>query len=437
MSRAKPTSLRWSRGQVADSAALQGLAGSLRALAGRYGELASRLDALIYRVVDSGWQGEAADRFLAVSSAAARQVGSLASPIGEIVGATMAYGDACAHAEGLRARAREMESQAFAEANDAYRMLAMEYPTGMLVHDPLMASARAAAESSVTEHLHERLAEVARLDMEAELCQRDAETAYRARASQASDGLRGLEQQVLGVLGDLFNGASVVSVGLATRALARAARLPGELDQLAEETIGGYAAELEGQVAAGEISQAQAEFELSRRVKNFELAREAFQSQQAEDTARGGVDALGPAAGPVGDALGWLGVAGDIFGIIDPPQRHGAWSVIDRSAAAVNGLDVAAFTFAPGLLGLDAATGWIPVAGQVIVVATSAYLVGATLYATWRPFRRVVNDVGRGIEHVASAVGHATAELAHDEVQAVADVATGAAQVVSDLGSLL
>lgn len=349
----------------------------------------------------------------------------------------MAYGDACAHAEGLRARAREMESQAFAEANDAYRMLAMEYPTGMLVHDPLMASARAAAESSVTEHLHERLAEVARLDMEAELCQRDAETAYRARASQASDGLRGLEQQVLGVLGDLFNGASVVSVGLATRALARAARLPGELDQLAEETIGGYAAELEGQVAAGEISQAQAEFELSRRVKNFELAREAFQSQQAEETARGGVDALGPAAGPVGDALGWLGVAGDIFGIIDPPQRHGAWSVIDRSAAAVNGLDVAAFTFAPGLLGLDAATGWIPVAGQVIVVATSAYLVGATLYATWRPFRRVVNDVGRGIEHVASAVGHATAELAHDEVQAVADVATGAAQVVSDLGSLL
>jgi uncharacterized protein YukE len=63
-----------------------------------------------------------------------------------------------------------------------------------------------------------------------------------------------------------------------------------------------------------------------------------------------------------------------------------------------------------GLVTLNASMDWIPVAGEVVMIGTGAYLAGTFLYKHWTPFRdvanavghatvRVVDDVGDGIEH--------------------------------------
>lgn len=95
-----------------------------------------------------------------------------------------------------------------------------------------------------------------------------------------------------------------------------------------------------------------------------------------------------------------LGLVADA-GTMISPQDKGAMGWVDRSAAGVNG----------GLLVANLAMDEIPVAGEVVMIGTGAYLAGDYLYHHWTPFRNVCDDVGHGTVSVVKGAGHAVTKF--------------------------
>lgn len=118
-------------------------------------------------------------------------------------------------------------------------------------------------------------------------------------------------------------------------------------------------------------------------------------------------------------ALGVTAIAGDVFTMISP-EDSGALGWVDRGAAATNaalvGTDLA---MTAGVFGAEAT---IPVAGEVLMVGTAAYLAGDYLYHHWAPFRNLCNTVGDGTVSVLKDVG-----------QGAEDFGKGVANVASDV----
>jgi uncharacterized protein YukE len=110
---------------------------------------------------------------------------------------------------------------------------------------------------------------------------------------------------------------------------------------------------------------------------------------------------LGAVKGLSGTLTG-LGLIADA-GTMISPQDKGTMGWVDRGAAGVNG----------GLLVANLAMDEIPVAGEVVMIGTGAYLAGDYLYHHWTPFRNVCNDVGHGTVTVAKDVGHAASSGWH------------------------
>ncbi|MDQ2797909.1 MAG: hypothetical protein M3Y06_12255, partial [Actinomycetota bacterium] len=118
-------------------------------------------------------------------------------------------------------------------------------------------------------------------------------------------------------------------------------------------------------------------------------------------------------------ALGVTAIAGDVFTIISP-EDSGALGWVDRGAAATNaalvGTDLA---MTAGVFGAEAT---IPVAGEVLMVGTAAYLAGDYLYHHWAPFKNVcdtvadttvsvVKDVGQGVEDFGKGVANVASDV--------------------------
>src|SRR6516164_1800565 len=91
-------------------------------------------------------------------------------------------------------------------------------------------------------------------------------------------------------------------------------------------------------------------------------------------------------------------------GIITPsrrPSNSGGVVWADRGMAAANAARTSIEVL--GAIGvIDASTGWIPVTGQVVVIATGVYLAGDFLYNNVKPFRDATDDTGRFIASTAT-----------------------------------
>jgi hypothetical protein len=127
----------------------------------------------------------------------------------------------------------------------------------------------------------------------------------------------------------------------------------------------------------------------------------------------------------VGRSLDVLSLVGDA-GILWDPEDHGALGIVDRGAAAVNGIAVSADLVASTTAGdaflaglADANTlDEVPVVGEVIMVAdvaTGLYLGTDYVVHHWA-------GISHGVEKAASAVGHATTSVVHDAGHLVSDV---------------
>ncbi len=121
--------------------------------------------------------------------------------------------------------------------------------------------------------------------------------------------------------------------------------------------------------------------------------------------------------------LGATAIVGDVFTMISP-EDSGAMGWVDRGAAGANAALVTGdLAVTAGVFGAEAT---IPVAGEVLMVGTAAYLAGDYLYHHWEPFRNVCNTVAdttvsvvKDVGHAASDVGHGVANVAEDVWNAV------------------
>jgi uncharacterized protein YukE len=127
----------------------------------------------------------------------------------------------------------------------------------------------------------------------------------------------------------------------------------------------------------------------------------------------------------VGRGMGALSLIGDASTLWDP-EDDGALGWVDRSAAIINGVavtggmvlsSVSATAFVSGLVGANSLD-WVPVAGEVVMVAdvaTGLYLGADYVVHHWA-------GISHGAEKAASVVGHATTSLVHDGGHLVSDV---------------
>lgn len=158
---------------------------------------------------------------------------------------------------------------------------------------------------------------------------------------------------------------------------------------------------------------------------DFDLAR------AVETAGEGGLTGFMAGASHV---MAALGVVGDVWTIVDPGVDNDTEADVLRGAAGANLVGIGAVEFggaAAAALGLDAAVGWVPVAGQIVVVATGLFLAGDWVYHNWDEVKQwggdvadfvtdtvpdalgdagdavgdVASDVGDGLEDAASTVG--------------------------------
>jgi len=137
----------------------------------------------------------------------------------------------------------------------------------------------------------------------------------------------------------------------------------------------------------------------------------------------------GAAAGGVLDTLGKvllpLAVVTDIATIKNPGHGPAAEQGINKGAAIVNlvgsGAVIAGMidgsATAGALLGVDAALGWVPVVGQVLLVASGLVLAGVWAYDNVKPFHDFCNAAGSETMHVAqdawNGVSHEATDIGH------------------------
>jgi len=112
-----------------------------------------------------------------------------------------------------------------------------------------------------------------------------------------------------------------------------------------------------------------------------------------------------------------LGVASDVMTIINPELENKTEANVVRGAAAANIVGTgAAFGGAElaGLVGLNAAADWIPVAGEVVMVGTGLFLAGDYVYHHWDQISNfATNTVPNALGDAASWTGDKLSDAGH------------------------
>jgi hypothetical protein len=163
--------------------------------------------------------------------------------------------------------------------------------------------------------------------------------------------------------------------------------------------------------------------EVVARIESFvthsDDAESLFRGAATSDLASGGLTSIfGGIAPMVGRVAGGLGIIGDAYTMWHPDQG-GAWGTAEQAVAGANAVgtggllaaDGFELTAAGGLLAADGALGWVPVAGQVLVVGSAVYLAGDYLYTHVQWFHDGINDIGHGIATGVSDIGHGLSDV--------------------------
>ena len=150
---------------------------------------------------------------------------------------------------------------------------------------------------------------------------------------------------------------------------------------------------------------------------------------------RGGVGA-GGVLDVIGKVLLPIAVVTDIATIVNPGHGSAFEQNLNKGAAAVNLVGSAAVIGgmvdgAGVLLGVDAALGWVPVAGQVLLVVSGLVLAGIWAYDNVKPFHDFCNAAGSETVHVAQDAWNATTHEASNIGHSVQNAFGGAAHAVT------
>lgn len=158
---------------------------------------------------------------------------------------------------------------------------------------------------------------------------------------------------------------------------------------------------------------------------------------------RGGVRA-GGVLDVVGKLALPLGIASDVMTIYNPGNGPQWEQNLNKDAAIVNlvgsGAVIAGMAANAGLMGAaggilvaDASLGWIPVAGQVLVVGSGLVLAGIWAYDNIQPFHDFCNAVGSETAHVAGEAWNAVTNTVSSEVSSVTQTVSDVTHTVSNV----
>ena len=128
--------------------------------------------------------------------------------------------------------------------------------------------------------------------------------------------------------------------------------------------------------------------------------------------AAGGLPDSG-VVGVAGKFLAGLGLVSDAITIWNPGVDNKTEGNVLRVTAGLNAAGTITVlggdglaTAAAGALGIDAAVGWVPVAGQVVVIGTGLVLAGDYVYHHW-------SQISHGLSTAYHATTHALGSAAH------------------------
>lgn len=210
--------------------------------------------------------------------------------------------------------------------------------------------------------------------------------------------------------------------------------LPGIATRLYSETVGPTALAFDrGEATYADLMEV-ARLGLNR----MEWAKAFTVNADRASFLRGGVRAGGLLDG-IGKALIPVAVLTDIATIENPGQGPAFEQNLNKGAAYANLAGTAVWgaatidgmAFGGALLGADAMLGWVPVAGQVLLVVSGLVLAGIWAYDNVKPFHDFCNAVGSETVHVAQDAWNATTHEASNIGHSVQNTFGGAAHAVT------
>lgn len=379
------------------------------------------------------WQGQAAGNFEALSGRIASSHHDAGDLLSKVASALSTFAGKLTDAQAKQRHAQTMATTAAADAATAMSNLATTYGVSAVdiingAVPPHLSADITAGQTAIDGALNTAMTAAQQLQQQAEEEYHAACAVLRAALGDGLAAAHALENGVV-ALGNALGMPSTVWAGVSTILFAKALygwgtigeKIPTAIAQAFSDSIGPLALAAD----RGEVSWAQVDAAYQDFAKNAKLAASLFDHSAEADVAAGGIN-LGRVGG-IG--LGALSLVGDAATIIAPPDS-GAWGWTDRGMAAANAVGTGV-----GMLGavgvIDASTGWIPVAGQVIVIGTGLYLAGDFLYNNVTPFRDAVNDTGQFIANTAVAGYHLAGTVVNDGLNVAGDVVNTAGDVVS------
>jgi hypothetical protein len=401
-----------------DPGALNGAAAELERVAAAIGNLAHDVKPVAAGARQRAhWEGSAADNYTGHTERLAGQIAALDGPLHRVAGAIRTYASALSAAQG-----HMQAAQSKAAAVSSLPPGAQESAS----HDAQLQAAAAT-----------RLAQQAASTAAAEVSGAISSLPNfgpRAQAKSAPEGEAGvnlMEQidKLNRLLGYPLSPAAVGSLGFEASAVFQAWQagkaleaVPGEAAAWFDELVGPTGLAFDrGEAALTDFIEP-----LNRWQARLDAA-EAFTKQGAEEATKllgeGGIPE-GGALDAFGKAFGAVAVVSDALTIINPGES-GTRGVVTRIVAGVNGVTtVAAMTGTLAAVGgIDASVGWVPVAGQVVIVGTGLFLAGDWAYNNVKPFHDFVNTAASDTVSVAKTTWHG--------------ITSGASTVGHFLGSLI
>lgn len=243
------------------------------------------------------------------------------------------------------------------------------------------------------------------------------------------DGWYKAIDRINNILGWVQLAPTVVQTGTATYAgvkLLQSTRdLPAIATRMFSETVGPVALGYDrGEKTAGDLFEA-----ASVALNRMEWVRAFTVQADQASFLRSGFPATG-ALDTVGKILLPLGAVADVLTIINPgPGGAGEQGVV-RGAAIVN-LAATGVVLAAPLLMADAALAWIPVVGEVALVATGLFLAADWAYNNVKPFHDFVNTAVSDTTHVVQDAWNSASHAASDVGHSVTNAFSGATHAVT------
>jgi uncharacterized protein YukE len=208
--------------------------------------------------------------------------------------------------------------------------------------------------------------------------------------------------------------------GWALRGLVQAQSAAASYVQAAQVSDAMVAEQLAALLRTGQITEQQAA--LGQLVTRSTLSTGYFfgpagDVAEATTAARTGMIPEAGLLGYVGKGLGALAIVSDAITIVDPGVENKTEGNVLRVTAGANLVATAAVLGGEGTtavlataLGVEAASiGWVPVAGQVVLVVTGLVLAGDYLYHHWDEVKHLAADAGDAVVNAAEDTGHALA----------------------------